>query len=61
MRRTLPLRRTSASPPVRKKTTASTAPASPMRRTTSRLDGMVDTWMSVAAVPRISDEMPISA
>ena len=40
---------------------ARTMPASPMRVTTRRLAGMVDTWMSVADVPRISDEPAISA
>jgi hypothetical protein len=36
-------------------------PASAMRDTISRLAGMVETWMSVADVPRISDEAAISA
>ena len=36
-------------------------PASAMRSTTSRLAGIVDIWMSVAEVPRISDATPISA
>jgi hypothetical protein len=32
-----------------------------MRVTSKRLAGIVDTWMSVADVPRISDEAAISA
>ena len=41
--------------------TARTMPASPMRVTSRRLAGIVDIWMSVAEVPRISDEAAISA
>jgi len=36
-------------------------PASPILRTRRRLAGIVDIWMSVADVPRISDEAAISA
>ena len=39
---------------------ASTMPASAIRSTTSRLAGIVEIWMSVADVPRISDEDAIS-
>ncbi len=44
-----------------KKMTARTMPASPMRVTSKRLAGIVDIWISVADVPRISDEAAISA
>ncbi len=36
-------------------------PASPILRTRSRLAGIAEIWMSVAEVPRISDDDAISA
>ena len=48
-------------PPVSRKRAPRTMPASPMRSTSSRLAGMVESCSSAPDVPRMSDAAPISA
>jgi len=61
IRRTHPERRTSSRPWVRRKTAPRARPPSAILRTRRRLAGMVEIWMSVDEVPRISDDAAISA